>query len=165
RVLFRSKRDSGEALYRRSVYTFWKRTSPPPSLMAFDAPSRETCVARRARTNTPMQALVLMNDEQYVEAARRLAERMLRNGKSSDEQIAYGFRLATARQPASDELEVLQKHYEAHLAHYQTQTDEAVKLLSVGESARDTSLEAPVHAAMTMTANLILNLDETVTKE
>lgn len=159
------KRDSGEALYRRSVYTFWKRTSPPPSLMAFDAPSRETCVARRARTNTPMQALVLMNDEQYVEAARRLAERMLRNGKSSDEQIAYGFRLATARQPASDELEVLQKHYEAHLAHYQTQTDEAVKLLSVGESARDTSLEAPVHAAMTMTANLILNLDETVTKE
>ncbi len=159
------KRDDGEALYRRSFYTFWKRTSPPPSMMAFDAPSRETCVARRARTNTPMQALVLMNDVQYVEASRRLASRMLSGGKTPAEQITMGFRLATSRQPASDEIEILQRSYDAHLAHYQAQPEEAAKLLTVGEADRDPGLEAPQYAAMTMIANLILNLDETVTKE
>jgi hypothetical protein len=160
------KRDDGEALYRRSMYTFWKRTAPPPSLMAFDAPSRENCVARRARTNTPLQALVLMNDEQYVEASRRLAQRMLTEGGATPaEQLAYGFRLATARQPGSDEAEVLLQSYEAHLAHYQSKPEEAAKLLTVGEAKRNDTLDSAQHAAMTMLANLILNLDETVTKE
>ncbi|MBW3596722.1 MAG: DUF1553 domain-containing protein, partial [Planctomycetes bacterium] len=160
------KRDDGEALYRRSMYTFWKRTSPPPSMMAFDAPSRETCVARRARTNTPLQALVLMNDEQWVEASRKLAARMLtEGGKTPAEQLAYGFRLATSRQPSSDEAEILVQTYEEHLAHYQTSAEEARKLLGVGEAPRPDSLDPAQHAAMTMVANLILNLDETVTKE
>jgi hypothetical protein len=148
------------------MYTFWKRTAPPASLMAFDAPSRETCVARRARTNTPLQALVLLNDEQYVEAARHMARRMLANGGSTTpEQLAYGFRLATSRQPTESERAVLLKLHADHLAHYQANQDAAVKLLSVGESKRDDSLDPAQHAAMTMMANLLLNLDETITKE
>ncbi len=100
--------DRGDALYRRSLYTFWKRTSPPPSLTTFDAPSREECVVRRGRTNTPLQALVLMNDEQYVEAARHLAERMMREGgQTPADRIALGFRLATSRRPTADEIAYL----------------------------------------------------------
>ena len=160
------KRDDGEALYRRSLYTFWKRTAPPPSLMAFDAPSRETCVARRSRTNTPLQALVLMNDEQYVEASRRLAARMLTEGGSTAvDQLTFGFRLCTARRPNEKELSVLQRIHAAHVAHYQSNAEAAGKLLAIGASARAAALDATQHAAMTMMANLILNLDETITKE
>ncbi|HEV7223323.1 MAG TPA: DUF1553 domain-containing protein, partial [Pirellulales bacterium] len=160
------KQDLGDALYRRSLYTFWKRTSPPASLTTFDAPSRETCTVRRARTNTPLQALVLMNDKQYVEAARRLAERMMtEGGATAEEQIAYAFRLATARRPAADELAVLAGIYGACLADYQAKPDAAAKLLAVGDSKRNEALDAGQLAARTMVANLILNLDETITKE
>ena len=159
------KRDDGEDLYRRSMYTFWKRTAPPPSLMAFDAPSRETCVARRARTNTPLQALVLMNDEQYVEASRMLAERMISAGSNPGEQLTHGFRLVTARVPQETELSTLIKLYEQQLAHYQGDQEAATKLLSVGEAPRNEQLPADQHAAMTMMANLLLNLDEAITKE
>src|SRR5262249_3913087 len=148
------------------MYTFWKRTAPPPSLMAFDAPSRETCVARRARTNTPLAALALMNDEQYVEASRRLASRMLKEGGASPaDRLVYGFRLDTARKPSPRELESLLKVHAKQLGHYQSNPDEALKLLTVGQSPRDPSLDIRQHAAMTMMANLILNLDETITKE
>ena len=134
--------------------------------MTFDAPSRETCTVRRARTNTPLQALALMNDEQYVEASRHLATRMMREGGSQPhDRLSYGFRLATARPPAPGELDVLRKLYDEQLAHYRADNDAAVKLLSVGESKRDESLDPSEHAAWTMMANLILNLDETITKE
>jgi hypothetical protein len=157
--------DHREALYRRSMYTFWKRTSPPPALTTFDAPSREECVVRRSRTNTPLQALALMNDEQYVEAARHLAERMIRKGGTTPaERIEFGFRLATSRQPTADEVRIFQKLYEAQTAAYAKNEQEAVKLIGVGESPRDTSLDARELAAWTMVANVILNLDETVTK-
>jgi hypothetical protein len=160
------KRDSGAALYRRSLYTFWKRTAPPPSLMAFDAPSRETCVARRARTNTPLQALVLMNDEQYVEAARHLAARMMTTGgPTAKERLTYGFRAATSRLPRDTELAVLTKVFQKQLDHFAQNKDAAIKLLSVGESKRNETLDPVEHAAYTMAANLILNLDETITKE
>ncbi|MBL8797643.1 MAG: PSD1 domain-containing protein [Planctomycetia bacterium] len=160
------KRESGTALYRRSLYTFWKRTAPPPSLMAFDAPSRENCVARRARTNTPLQALVLMNDEQYVEAARNLAERMMTNGGATPaERLAFGFRLATSRKPTEKETEVLLKLYDKQLTRFQGSPEAANKLLAVGESKRNATLDAAEHAAYTMSANLILNLDETISKE
>jgi hypothetical protein len=100
--------DQGEALWRRSLYTFWKRTSPPPSMQLFDAPTRETCTVTRARTNTPLQALATLNDVQFVEAARALGERMLREaGPSIDERASYGFRCATARLPDERELAVL----------------------------------------------------------
>src|SRR5690606_30527910 len=141
------KRDSGPALYRRSLYTFWKRTAPPPSLLTFDAPSRETCTVRRPRTNTPLQALVLMNDVQYVEAARHLAERMIAAGASPAERVGYGFRLATGRAASDGEMEVLVKLFETQLAEYQADRDAATKLLAVGESKRNEQLDAAEHAA------------------
>lgn len=160
------KRDDGDALYRRSLYTFWKRTAPPPSLMAFDAPSRETCVARRARTNTPLQALVLMNDMQYVEASRHLASRMLREGgDSAEKQLSFGFEICTGRMPADHELQILARVHAEQLAHYQASPAEAEKLLVIGASPRAENLDPAGHAAMTLMANLILNLDETITKE
>ncbi len=160
------KRDDGESLYRRSMYTFWKRTSPPPSLMAFDAPSRENCVARRARTNTPLQALVLMNDEQYVEAARQLAQRMLQEGGSQPaDRLRYGFRLTTARDPNERELGVLTAQFASHLDHFQANVEDAKKLLTIGSTPRDESLDVAEHASYTLIGNLLLNLDETMTKE
>lgn len=160
------KRDDGEALYRRSMYTFWKRTSPPPSLMAFDAPSRENCVARRARTNTPLQALVLMNDEQYVEAARQLAKRMLTEGGSqAPDRLRYGFRLTTARDPNEREMAVLTAQLAAQLEHFQANVEAAKKLLAIGAVPRDESLDVAEHASYTLIGNLLLNLDETMTKE
>lgn len=160
------KRDFGDGLYRRSLYTFWKRTCPPAQLTTFDAPSRETCTVRRPRTNTPLQALALMNDEQFVEASRQLAHRMMtQSGSSPSERVAYGFRLCTARVPVEREINVLVELYGKQLDHYRSDRDAAVKLLSVGDSKRDESLEPAEFAAWTMMANLLLNLDETITKE
>jgi hypothetical protein len=147
------------------MYTFWKRTSPPPSLAAFDAPDRETCTVRRGRTNTPLQALVLMNDPTYVEASRKLAERVMNEaGPTPDDRIAFAFRLATARKPTAEETAVLRKIYDAQLAHFRSTPDAASKLLSVGESPRDEKLDPNDLAAWTTVASTILNLDETITK-
>ena len=160
------RRDSGTALYRRSLYTFWKRTAPPPSMVAFDAPSRETCTVRRSRTNTPLAALTLMNDEQYVEASRALATRMLREGGPTDEERAtFGFRLAAARLPELDEVGVLLDAYTKTLAHYQANPEGAAKLIDVGDHPTPKDLNACELAAWTMVANVLLNLDETITKE
>ncbi len=160
------KQDQGESLYRRSMYTFWKRTSPPPSMMSFDAPSRESCAVRRARTNTPLQALVLMNDTQYIEAARFYAQKMVTDGGATPaERLVYGFRLATARKPSEKETAVLNRLFEAHLADYTKNKDAAAKLLDVGDKKATIPMEPSELAAYTMLANLILNLDETVTKE
>jgi hypothetical protein len=160
------KRDDGDALYRRSVYTFWKRTSPPPSLTMFDAPSRETCTVRRPRTNTPLQALVLMNGEQFVEAAHHFARRMItEGGNTPEERLIYGFRLATARPPDAKELDTLAQVLEQQLAYYRADRNAALRLLSEGVSQRGEALDPSEHAAWTMMASLILNLDETITKE
>lgn len=161
----RFTRDDGDALYRRSIYTFWKRTAPPPYFLIFDAPSREACTVRRPRTNTPLQALLLMNDEQHVEAARHLAQRaMLEGGAGTAQRVQYAFRLATARFADDDELAVLLQAYQAQLEIYQADPEAAAALLEVGESPYDQSLSPVELAAWTMVANLILNLDETVTK-
>jgi hypothetical protein len=155
----------GKDLYRRTMYTFWKRTSPPPSLMTFDAPDRETCTVRRARTNTPLQALVLMNDPTYVEASRKLAERMMtEGGPTPDDRIAFAFRLATARVPSARETDVLRRVFEDELAVYRKDGAAARKLLSVGEAPRDARLDPAELAAWATVAGVILNLDETVTK-
>jgi hypothetical protein len=160
------KQDDGEALYRRSLYTFWKRTSPPPSLLTFDAPSREACTVRRSRTNTPLQALVLLNDKQYVEAARKLAERMMTEGGATPaERATFGFRVVSSRKPTPGETAVLLKVYEAELAEFQADADAATTLLSYGAAKRNESLDVKDLAAWTMVANMILNLDEAVTKE
>ncbi len=158
-------RDSGESLYRRSLYTFWKRTAPPPTMVIFDAPSRETCSVRRSRTNTPLAALALMNDEQFIEAARGVGQRTMNEGGETDEQrAAFMFRLVTARQPTAAELNVLLEVYRSGLVRYQASEEAAMCLLGVGESVADSSLDPRQLAAWTMVANMLLNLDETVTK-
>ena len=159
------KRSTGQVLYRRSIYTFWKRTAPPPTMVTLDAPSHETCAVRRSRTNTPLVALALMNDEQFVEAARRLAERMMTEAGPTDEQRAqFAFRLATARAPNAAEIQVLLDVYHTNLAKYQASQESARKLIAIGESEPDDTLDASQLAAWTMVVNLILNLDETLTK-
>ena len=159
------KQDSGEKLYRRSMYTFWKRTSPPPSMSTFDAPNRETCQVRRARTNTPLQALVLLNDVQFFEAARKFAERVLREGGASvDERITFAFRSVAARRPSSSELESLRQLFQEYHADFRADAEAAGKLLAAGESKRDESLDAHELAAWTMVTHLLLNLSETVTR-
>jgi mono/diheme cytochrome c family protein len=158
--------DKGEALYRRSLYTFWKRTIPPPTMMTFDAAGRETCIVRQSRTNTPLQALALMNDVTFVEAARVLAQRMMAEGGSSPkDRIAFGFRLATARLPREAESKVLLNSYHYYLDQFQTKSGDAAKLISEGESPRDEKADAAQLGAYTTVASLILNLDATVTKE
>ncbi len=155
----------GADLYRRTMYTFWKRTCPPAQLATFDAPDRETCTVRRARTNTPLQALVLMNDPTYVEAARKFAERiLLEGGATTDQRIHFAFRLATARQPTPRELTVLRRVFEQQLARFSADSAAAAKLLTFGESARNEQLPIAELAAWSAVANVILNLDETVTK-
>jgi mono/diheme cytochrome c family protein len=155
----------GKDLYRRTMYTFWKRTSPPPSLATFDAPDRETCTVRRARTNTPLQALVLMNDPTYVEAARNLAGRVMAEaGPAPDARISLAFRLCAARRPTDDETAVLRETFEAELSHFRADRAAAAKLLSVGESPRNPRLDPAEHAAWTTVASVILNLDEVLNK-
>ena len=158
--------DHNEKLYRRSLYTYWKRSAPPPNMQIFDAPTREKCTIRRPRTNTPLQALVMMNGIQFVEAARHLAERMLKEGgATNEEKITHAYLLATARNPRSSEEEVLLNVYQGSLKHYQGNPKAAEELLTVGESPRDEKLNATQQAAWTVVANLILNLDETLTRE
>ena len=157
--------DHGDGLHRRSLYTFWKRTLGPPSMLAFDSAARETCVVREVRTNTPIQALNLMNDVTYAEAARVLAERMIREGGDDDgTRLSYGFRLATARSPQPKEKDILMTGLRRFQDRYQSVPADAATFLDHGEHPRDTSIATPELAAYTAVASLILNLDETVTK-
>ena len=157
---------SGEDLYRRSLYTFWRRTIHPPGMAVFDAPSREMCAPRRQLTNTPLQALALMNDVIYVEASRGLAGRMLREGGDTPGQRAsFGFRLVTSRHPNAAELDVLLTGLRNHLATYQDNQEAASQLIHVGESAPDPNLAVTELAAYTAFANTLLNLDEVINRE
>ena len=159
------KQDKGSKLYRRSMYTFWKRTSPPPTMTIFDAPDRETCQVRRARTNTPLQALVLMNDVQFVEAARKFAERVIVDGGSDvPQRVKFAFRSVLARQPSASELGTLTKLYNDYYLEFKATPESATKLLAAGESPRNESLDVNELGAWTMIVHLILNLSETVTK-
>ncbi|MBX3745624.1 MAG: PSD1 domain-containing protein [Verrucomicrobiae bacterium] len=155
---------TGEDLYRRSMYTFWKRSSPPPQMTTFDAPDRETCTVRRPRTNTPLQALILLNDPTYIEASRKLAERLLARPGSDAERVAHAFRLATARLPSPSEQAILLRILDEQRAHYRAHPRAAEDLLSNGEAPRDLTLDSAELAAWTMLSSAILNLDETVTK-
>ncbi|HEU5430271.1 MAG TPA: DUF1553 domain-containing protein, partial [Thermomicrobiales bacterium] len=158
--------DHGEKLYRRSLYTFWKRTVAPPTMIAFDAAGRETCTVRETRTNTPLQALALLNEVTFVEAARMLAQRvMLEGGDTAESRITLAFRLAVARPPRPAELEILIKGFESHLVRYRAEPQAAVELLAAGEAPRDERLDSAELAAYAAIASVILNLDETVTKE
>ncbi len=160
------EQSAGEELYRRSLYTYWKRTVPPPSMTTFDASDRESCTVNRSRTNTPLQALTLMNDITYVEAARKLAERMLLEGGAAPAaRIDYGFRRVLARHPRAAETETLQAVLADFVSDYQGDREAAKALLQVGESRRAEKIDLRELAAYTTVASLILNLDETVTKQ
>ena len=159
------KRDEGEALYRRSLYTLWKRAAPPASMEIFNAPSRETCTVRRERTSTPLQALVTLNDPQFVEAARNLAERTLKEGGAADTQrIHFMAGRLIARPLKAAEIKVVESGLKDLLAHYRAEPKQAEALIKVGESKADASLDKPTLAAYTMMANQLMNLDEVLNK-
>ena len=159
------KQDKGESLYRRSLYTFWKRTAPPPMMTTFDAPNRESFCLRRERSNTPLQALNLMNDVQFFEASRNFAQRILtEGGANTDSRVTFAFRIATGRHPSAEEAEIIRSTAAQHLAAYKTRPDAAKEAIAYGESVAKTDLDPAELAAWTMVGNLLLNLDEVVTK-
>jgi hypothetical protein len=159
------EQDKGGALYRRSIYTFLKRTAPPPFMANFDAPSREASCTRRERSNTPLQALQLMNDVQHVEAARALAERMLSEGGSgAPQRIAFAFKTVLSRAPEAEELAIIQEQLDAHLVRYGNDAEASRLAISHGESKPKTSAAPSELAAYALVANMILNLDETLTR-
>ena len=160
------ERSKGEDLWRRSVYTYWKRTVPPPSLTIFDAPTREFCVVRRQASSSPLQALALLNDEMYMEASRKLAERMMKEGGATpDARLAWAFRLATSRAATPAETGILKRGLERRLTQYRGDREAAAKLLGAGESPRDGQLDIAELAAYTTAASVILNLDEVITRQ
>jgi hypothetical protein len=155
------KPDTGEGLYRRSLYTFWKRTAPPPFMANFDSALRESCTVRESRTNTPLQALNLMNDVQFVEAARVLAQRVMRDS----DRLATAFRLVLSRPPTDSERRRLTESAAVYRDHFLSHPEAASKLIRVGASVPDASLNPADLASWTTVCSLILNLDEAVTKE
>jgi hypothetical protein len=160
------EKSRGEDLYRRSVYTYWKRSVPNPAMFVFDAPLRESCTLRRGRTNTALQALNLLNDPTYVEAARQIAQRMLlEGGDDIEQQLTYGFRLVVARTPRPAEISLLKSAWERALRDFKSDSAAATSLLEVGESKTSELCDRSQLAALTMVASTILNLDEAVTKE
>jgi hypothetical protein len=159
------KRDRGEDLYRRGIYVYWKRTVAPPGLVTFDAGGREACNVRETRTNTPLQALNLLNDITYVEAARVLAARVMRSAKGTNERLTLLFRLALARRPTTEELRILDAGLARHRAHYADNRKAAQRLVEAGEASRDLSLDPAEHAAYTAMASVVLNTDEAITRE
>jgi Protein of unknown function (DUF1553)/Protein of unknown function (DUF1549)/Concanavalin A-like lectin/glucanases superfamily/Planctomycete cytochrome C len=156
--------DQGESLYRRSLYTFWKRQAPPPTLLSFDSPTREVCAVKRSRTNTPLQALVLLNDPTYIEAARKLAEQVLNRKSAPRDRVRFAFRQALGRLPDADETDKLLSLYQRQAEVFQRDPRKAADLLAVGASPLDASLTGPELAAWTTVCGVLLNLDEMITR-
>ncbi len=164
--LINYQHDKGDDLYRRSLYTIWKRTQGPPSMSLFDVPGRDTCRVRRSRTNTPLQALALMNEVTFVEASRVFAQKILTEGGSTPEQrINYAFERAMSRRPNGQEGKILVEGQKQLSEQYRANPAAAVKLISIGDSPRDPKIDASELAAYTITASIILNMDETISKE
>jgi hypothetical protein len=159
------RRDQGESLYRRSLYTLWKRAAPPASMEIFGAPSREVCTVRRERTDTPLQALVTLNDPQFVEAARRLAETAVKEGGASSEgRLQFVARRLLARPLRPEESQSALAALDDLVRYYKAHSQEAIALLGVGQSKADPALDASLLAAWTMLANQLMNLDEVLNK-
>tara|TARA_Y100000588_G_C14145200_1_gene878045 strand:- start:820 stop:1368 length:549 start_codon:yes stop_codon:yes gene_type:complete len=159
------KQGKGDDLYRRSLYTFLKRTAPAPFMASFDAPNREQSCTARGRSNTPMQALQLMNDVQHVEAARNLAQRILKEGGVKDEErIRWAWRTVTSRWPQAEEARIVTDLLKGHRSRYSNDLEAAQKLIGYGESVADKEIAPNELASWTLVANLLLNLDEVVNK-
>jgi hypothetical protein len=159
------RQDHGESLYRRGLYIYWQRTFLYPSLLAFDAPTREHCTAERARSNTPLQALVLLNDPVFVEAARAFAARILREGGDNiSGRIRWAYREALSREPTRQEADLLAALLEKHYARYKSDSEAAGKLVSTGETPLPESVDVVELAAWTSVGRAILNLHETITR-
>ncbi len=159
------QQDNGSALYRRSLYTFYKRTAPPPFMVNFDAPNREQSCTRRERSNTPLQALQLLNDVQHVEAARALGERALAEGGSTNaDRIQFLFRTVLSREPGTEELAILEAQYAQHLERYHASEADAKQLIEQGETPPKYKESAPEIAAVTLVASTVLNMDETLSR-
>jgi len=157
---------TGPDLYRRSLYTYWKRTVAPPMMVTFDATSREACMVNRSRTNTPLQALALMNGVTFVEAARNLAQQeLLRSAASVDQRMVRMFRIVTSRKPSAVETQILVRRYAASLKEYKQQPQAAAELVAIGDTAADPNLDVAELAALTTVGCVLLNLDEVITKE
>ena len=157
---------NGEDLYRRSLYTFWKRAVPPPSMMLFDSAGREACTVRSIRTNTPLQALNRMNDSAYMQTSQALAVRALNAaGADTDDRLSNIFRMAAARHPTAAEKEVLSSGFEYHLGRFRDDPEAATALIGSARPATLSRISRPELAAYSMMASLILNLDETITRE
>jgi hypothetical protein len=154
--------DKGDGLFRRSLYTFWKRTSPPPSMMIFDAAKRDVCVARRQVTNTPLQALVLLNDPQFVEASRLLATRVLREEKTVDARIRAAFRHLASRAPTGGEMAVLERLLARQFEKFKADPEAATAFLTVGSRPVDKGVNKPILAAYAVVCSTILNYDASV---
>jgi hypothetical protein len=155
----------GEDLFRRGIYVYWKRSLPYPSMVTFDAPNREVCTVQRPVTTTPLQALVLMNDPVYIEAARHLAHRLMNEGgRTVEDRLQYAFRLVLARPPAENELSILTRVFHEQLDNFREDKEAAAALLSVGDSPRQTDVDESELAAWTAVSNVLLNLDETISK-
>jgi hypothetical protein len=158
------KQDTGEALYRRSMYTFWKRAAPPASMDIFNAPTRESCTMVRERTNTPLQALVTLNDPQFIEAARNLAQHAIESSADNDRRLNFVAERLLARPLRLEELTIVRSTLEKFEQHYAAKTDDAKKLVTVGESKPADKVPTPQLAAWTMVANELMNLDEVLNK-
>ena len=158
------KQDHGEKLYRRSLYSRIRRTVPNPSMAIFDMPSREVCNVKRSSSNTPLQALSLLNSVTHVEAAKKLGERMMQLDGDLEDKIYWGFRSVTSRSPEDFEVKVLVDGYRRRLSHFESDHSQADALLKVGESDVLSSLSPVELAAMTTVANVLLNLDEAINK-
>ena len=166
-----SKPDKGEGLYRRSLYTYWKRTGPAPVMMALDAAKRDVCRVQRERTSSPLQAFVMLNGPQYVEAARGLAERLMKQGRPNDDdtdrvqtQIETAFRVLTSRRPSQEEVDVLHKMYDQQLEYFDGSDEKTKSFLAVGDAAADDSLDQPKLAAMSVVVGTLMNFDESMMK-
>jgi len=164
------KRDTGEKLYRRGMYTFWKQVSPPPQMEVFDAPPRDVCVVKRNSTNTPLQALTLLNDETYVEFSRTLAERVMKEvggewRQTLDQRLVLALRYATGRRPGDSKLKVLRELAEKNLSVFAKEPERAKQFLAYGEHPVPEELEKTELAALAFTASAILNLSQTVTRD
>ena len=158
--------EPGDGLYRRSLYTIWKRTAPPPSMLIFDAPERGVCTVRRRATSTPLQALVLLNDPQYLEAARVLAERLIKeNQQDTTQQLEKAFRLITGRSPEEPEISMLTEFYAKEINRFENNPQDALAYLSIGEAELDQSLPTVQVAALATVSNAIMNTNEAYTRQ